>query len=214
MGKRTKRSLAAVLALADAVMLLGGCSSGKMNDSALGSYSLNKNLNSGENVSLHIEGTLSDFKALENVISSFEKLYPECDIEYEYLQDYENAIVTRLSNNDNVDLFMSYNIQKDSPYMEYALNLDNCGSSLDLSTTYDGFIKNYTYADGSSNGTSKLYAVPLGGEIRGMYVNTTLLSSMGLSTPENYTQLIDCCRSLLDADMSRCREIPVLSDSS
>lgn len=160
-----------------------------------GSYIPKEDLLSEDPVTLKLTGTSESFKAMENVISSFAGLYPNCSIEYEYVQDYENSVTTRLSNNDDIDLFITNNITSSSPYLPFALELSGQSDALDLSGAYEGLLRNFTIA-GDNGG---MYAIPLGGEVRGMYVNTTLLKKLGLSVPQNYEELLDCCAKLKDA---------------
>lgn len=179
-----------------ALTLVGcGQSSGKSTITT-GSYKRNEALAASGNVSLKMTGNTSTFKAMQDAITAFKKLYPKCTIEYEYLQDYSNALTTRLANNDNVDLFVTNNIQSGSPYYPYALELNGQGGGLDLSNTYSGLIRNFTVTE---SGKNELYAVPLGGELRGMFVNTTLLDSLGLKVPTNYSEFMACCQSLKNA---------------
>lgn len=189
--------LAGLIAMVGGMGLVGcGSTVSTSQDGAVKAYEPNSSLDTATPVSLTIVGNTPTYKALESTIASFEEIYPNCDIQYEYVQDYENNLPTRLANNDNVDMFITNNIQADSPYQPYALELLSRGDSLDLSDTYEGLIKNFTVTSG---GTDALYAVPLGGEIRGMYVNMTLLDSLGLSVPTNYDEFMTCCQALKDA---------------
>lgn len=133
---------------------------------------------------------------MENAINAFCGIYPNVSIEYEYLQDYNTTLLKRLQSNINIDLFITNNIQTNSPFAEYALNLKTQHDAIDFSASYPGFIRNFTI---SKNNRDELYAVPLSGEIRGMYVNTTLLSSLGLTIPKNYAELTHCCSVLTQA---------------
>jgi ABC-type glycerol-3-phosphate transport system substrate-binding protein len=158
-----------------------------------GTYTPNKALDTSSPVHLVIVGNSATNKSLENTINSFCQIYPNCNIDYEYIQDYDKNMPTRLASNDNIDLFMTKNIQAGSSCYPYALELLGQSDKLDLSGAYQGLIRNFTV---TSDGVTKLYAVPLGGEIRGMYVNTTLLDSLGLKVPTNYKEFMECCKAL------------------
>lgn len=175
-----------------ACIVFSACSSPVSSSSS--SYQVKKELLQAENTTLKLTGNTSSFKAMESVISSFHTLYPNCSIEYEYVQDYDKSMLTRLSNNDDVDLFVTNNITADSKYLPYALELSSHSDALSLADTYPGLIHNFTIS-GDNGG---LYAIPFGGEVRGMYVNTTLLNSLGLSVPNNYEELLSCCSTLLE----------------
>jgi len=152
-------------------------------------YQKKSSFASRDNTKMTIVGNTVSSKALEKVITDFRKLYPNCDIEYEYLQNYSKNLAKRLENNETIDLFLTNNIQGDSPSLPYALDLKTAGKAVDLSYTYDGLIKNFTYQD-------HLYAIPMGAEIRGLFVNKTLLASLSLKTPTNYQELLHCCEVL------------------
>ena len=160
------------------------------------SYKINKALSSTEHVRLNIVGSSSSFKSVEDAAISFSELYPNVTVEYEYLQNYKKLLLTRLDTNDNVDLFITTNILDDSPYLPYSLELKSQSDALNLSSTFEGFIRNFTI---TQDGRNELYAVPFGGEIRGLFVNKTLLASLGLSVPNNYSEFMSCCKKLKDA---------------
>ena len=159
-------------------------------------YSKNKTLDTTEAVKLHIAGKTPSFKAMENVITAFCKMYPNVTIDYEYLQNYEKSLETRLVGNDDIDLFVTKNIQEDSSLLPYVLELKSNSEHLNLSSTYEGLIRNFTI---TNNNLNELYAVPLCGELRGMYVNKTILSKYNLSVPKNYVEFMNCCKVLKNA---------------
>jgi ABC-type glycerol-3-phosphate transport system substrate-binding protein len=169
--------------------VVGSCSSSS-------DYQVNSSLlNSKEEIT--VAGSASDFKALETIISGFMKLYPGCNVKYEYLQNYNSSLLTRLkSENNTIDLFMSENIQPTGSYSTfypYAEELYAHTDQINLTNTFSGLLKNFEYV---SSETPALYAIPLGGEVRGMYVNNTLLKELGLETPKTYSELIACCQKL------------------
>lgn len=119
---------------------------------------MNQNLDTSKQVTLHILGSTEDNKAMEHVGQKFSELYPNCTVEYQYLQDYNETLIKRLSTEDgDVDLFITDNIQADSEYLPYALDLNAESDKLDLSDTYDGLVNNYLYY-----GTDELYSILLG----------------------------------------------------
>ena len=68
-------------------------------------------------------GAREENKALETVAADFTELYPNCKIQYEYLQDYSESLIKRLdSDTDKIDLFVTGNIVADSDRREYALD--------------------------------------------------------------------------------------------
>jgi raffinose/stachyose/melibiose transport system substrate-binding protein len=180
-----RKKAAVLLCMGVLLSVLSACGTKKS------SYQRNKGL-SADRVTLKLTGMTPSFKAMEKAIASFNKIYPNCSVEYEYIQDYDNSMKTRLQNNDNVDLFITNNITSTSAFLPYAMELKSQKDRLNLDSTYDGLIRNFTIP-GNNGG---LYALPLGGEVRGVYVNVTLLNSLGLSVPSGYAEWMDCCGKL------------------
>lgn len=143
-------------------------------------------------VTLRVAGDTEDFKALEMLAQRFHEKHPNCTVEYEYIQNYEENLTKRLATEEEaVDLFVTDNIQKDAKTLDYAMELNSQGDKLNLSDAYDGMIKNFTL-----NGTDRLYAVPMTSELRGLYVNKTLLKKYGIDVPQNRQELLDACAKL------------------
>lgn len=149
-----------------------------------------------EPVLLTVAGGWTDCRALDVVAGAFTQRYPNCTVVYEYLQDYDVSLEKRMTGDDAVDLFFSTNIQDASPMLPYALDLNGC-EGLKLDDTFGGLIENFTYRD-ANPAAPRLYAIPLGAEMRGMLVNQTLLSSLGIPTPTDQESLLAACRTLKD----------------
>lgn len=171
--------------------LLIGCSKAEEG------YQINKKLDQKTPVTLVVAGQYTDYKALEVLISKFSELYPNCKVVYEYVQDYKNLLPKRLtSTDDRVDLFVASNIQEGSPYLEYSLDLLAEPDKLDLSQTFSGLVDNFKFR--SSGETEQLYSIPLGGEMRVLIVNNTLLSSLNIPVPTNQSEFYSACQTLFD----------------
>lgn len=132
---------------------------------------------------------------MDNVIAKFEEVYPNCTVVCEYIEQYTENLPTRLAQDEQkIDIFRTVNIQEKTEYREHALNLlaDGVKEKIDLSGTNPGLVANFRYT-GAEN---TQYAIPYGGEMRGMYVNTTLLAQYGLTVPTNRAELLHCCEVL------------------
>lgn len=150
-------------------------------------------------VTLTLAGMWEEFRAMEEIGTLFRQKYPNCQLNYEYLQNYSELLPKRLEKGaDAVDLFITPNIQSGSPYLPYALELFSHSDQLDLSDTFDGLVENFVYKNPDSNAARALYAIPIGAELRGMYVNKTLLNTLGLSVPTNWETFLSACQTLLD----------------
>ncbi|NMP38241.1 MAG: carbohydrate ABC transporter substrate-binding protein [Clostridiales bacterium] len=143
-------------------------------------------------VTLKIVGPWEDCTAVEVIGREFNKKYPNCTVEYEYLQKFEENISTRLAENNSIDLFFTTNITGSSDLKQYVLDLKST-QGLDLSKTFKGIIDNASFNDGEAD---RLYAIPLGAEMRGMYVNKTLLSGLNIAVPTNQGTFLAACAKL------------------
>lgn len=149
-----------------------------------------------EPITLVVAGSWADCRALDEAANAFTALYPNCTIVYEYLQDYYASLEKRMTGEEQVDLFMTTNIQEGNPLLPYALDI-KAREDADLSQTFDGLIENFSFREPDGR-KEKLYAIPLGAEMRGLYVNVTLLASLGLKVPTDQASLLEACRVLKD----------------
>ncbi len=183
-----KKMIAAVIGAGLLVIQLTGCGQESGNTSELSKT---------EEVNLIVAGPWSDCKALEDAATDFNRQYPNCHVSYEYLQDFSDTLPKRLESGDEpVDMFLTGNIQKDSPLLPYAAELSSQGEQLELSNTFDGLMENARLQKKDEAEKELFYSIPLGAEVRGMFVNVTLLKSLGLSVPENRAELLEACRVL------------------
>lgn len=164
-------------------------------------YKKNTTLNTTDKVELRIASGKETWPEMDDVITKFEAIYPNCTITCEYIEEYSANLVTRLQQTDpKIDIFRTTNIQPTTnagAYKEYCVNLisEESAQTLDLSNCYAGLVENFKY----TGGDNEQYAIPYGGEMRGMYVNVTLLESLNLKVPTNRAELLDCCKVLYDA---------------
>ena len=152
-----------------------------------------------EDITLTVAGPWDDCAAVENASVAFSKKYPNCHIEYEYIQNFDENLPKRLAGDeDKIDLYLTNNIQKGSELLDYSLEFSSLGDTLDLSHTYEGLITNFKLQSADEADKDKFYSIPLGAEIRGMYVNKTLLDSLDIAVPQNKDELFAACQTLVD----------------
>lgn len=179
-----KRRCALGLTAALLLSLLAGCGSGYPDPP------------SSDPVTITIAGPWTDCPALEEAGQAFTAVYSNCTVNYEYLQNYNDSVTKRMEPDtaDPIDLFLTDSIQEESPFVPYALDLNSC-ENLDLSNAFDGLINNFTYREENAE-AKKLYSVPLGAEMRGLYVNKTLLNSLNIAMPTDQESLLAACATL------------------
>ncbi len=153
-----------------------------------------------DEVVLRIAGSWTNCRALEWAATEFNKANPGCNVVYEYLQgDFNGVALERAtSEGDNrIDLFLlTKNIQSDHVLAGQTLDL-NTMPELDLSGTFPSLIKNSMFIESDGSPATKLYSVPLGAQMRGLYVNVSLLKEAGIDkVPANQAELLDACAVL------------------
>jgi ABC-type glycerol-3-phosphate transport system substrate-binding protein len=204
-----KRIIPLLLALAVLSLLSMGCSGNK------DSYSPVSGLDGQRQVTLRIAIPYETNKALNVVSNAFMEKYQNVNIQLEYIENYDmNAV--RLFKQNSLDIIL----QKDITHTEYTVVDKATGEKVPDGTSSDDYFYNFaadkeidfshttvditnnyrhirTDADGKE--TVYQYCYPLGGEMRGIFVNLTLLDSLGLSVPTNYAELVRCCEVLKQA---------------
>lgn len=190
--KRMSQGIAAVLCLLLLLSALGCGSAGQKG------YQKNKDLNAKEEVVLRIASSKETWPEMDAVITKFNEIYPNCTVLCEYIEQYTENLPVRLNlDEEKIDIFRTVNIQEATVYKDNALNLisEDAKKILDLSGTNPGIVANFRYTAAENT----QYAIPYGGEMRGMYVNVTLLKQFGLEVPKNRAELMHCCEVLYDA---------------
>jgi ABC-type glycerol-3-phosphate transport system substrate-binding protein len=153
-----------------------------------------------EEVTLTVAGPWPDCEAIDLAASGFEDKYPNCHIEYEYVQDFDENMIKRLTaDEEELDMFLSSNIQKTSKYFPYALDFSTVEDQVDLSNTFDGLIDNARLQSTDVDEQEQIYAIPLGAEVRGMFVNVSLLDSLNIKVPTNREEFLSACETLKQA---------------
>ena len=184
-----------IISLTLAVMFVAGVFSG-CTEKPVTTDKQEESLPPAEPVTLVIAGSWEDCRAIEAVGREFTTKYPNCTVEYEYLQNYYESLAKRMNEENNVDLFFTTNIQNESEMLPYALDL-NSASELDFSDTFTGLKDNFAFRENGAV-SDKLYAIPLGAEMRGLYINKTLLDSLNIKMPSNQAEILSACQILAD----------------
>lgn len=185
------------------ILAVTGCSSTGRD----GTYKKNPALDASKDVHLRIASGQDSWPEMDGVIAKFEEVYPNCTIVCECIEEYAENLPVRLNQDEEkIDLFKTSNIQKATVYKDNALNLrsEEANQFLDLSQANAGLVDNFRY----TGGEDAQYAIPYGGEMRGMYVNKTLLSQYGLEVPKNRAELMHCCEVLHAAGLIPLQSAP------
>ena len=145
--------------------------------------------------SIKICGNYSNFEALEAEFDRFNQIYPEVELTYSFLDNYNNVIVSSLYSDEAPDIFflfpwmmgrtqyeVLFEIAEDLSLPELNINLD-CIYEGNLLKTSDG----------------KVPVLPMYSQGYGMLVNEDLFKRENLKVPATLPELLDVCQKLKTA---------------
>ena len=185
--KRTKMiGMAAVLL--SGIVIATGCSQKET------SKAFEPKLDTEKEVTIDVVGGYDNFPSLEQVALDFAEYYPNVEVSYTKVDDYNNSKDVLLTDNPDVDIFMANNtaVKNDEVIMGIAVDLKDESLDFDLSALDGGVLK-------SSSSGDELLRLPLYSVCSGLIVNKTLLEENGLKIPTNYDEFLNCCETLKNA---------------
>ena len=140
---------------------------------------------------INIAGGYDNFEALETEFDRFNMYYPNVELTYTKVDDYNNMIGTVLNGNDAPDIYVNYSWmygrEQYSSCIDHAENLADPALKLDLDCIRGNIILN------TDDGT--LPMVPVFSNTYGMLVNKKLFEKEGLSVPKTYNELVQVCNA-------------------
>ncbi|MBP5255482.1 MAG: carbohydrate ABC transporter substrate-binding protein [Clostridia bacterium] len=185
-----KRIFSIILA---ALMILcsAACGSGNQQEEQKG---FEPELDAATACKISIVGSYSNFEALEAEFDRFNEYYPNVEMSYTKIDDYNNSIAAVLNGNDAPNIFFSFswmtgNAAYDSVFacME---NLADDSLGLDLDCIRPGLLNR----DAQGN----VLTVPIFSTSYGMLINNDLFEKEGLKVPATLQELFDVCASFRD----------------
>ena len=148
-------------------------------------------LDSSSSCHISVAGGYSNFEALEAEFDRFNEYYPNVDLTFTKVDDYNNMIGMVLNGNDAPDIYVNYSWMygrdqyQDS--IDHAENLADPSLGLDLDCIRSNMILN--------TGDGTLPMVPVFSNTYGMLVNNDLFKKEGLSVPTTYQELVAVCNA-------------------
>ena len=148
-------------------------------------------LDTGTSCKITVAGSYDNFEALEAEFDRFNAFYPNVELNYVKLDDYNNMLGTVLESNDKPNIFFTYtwmigNEQYD-PVFTHTEDLSDPSLKLNLDCIRQGLINRD--ADGH------VMLIPVFSRTYGMLVNNDLFEKEGLSVPATWTELMDVCEA-------------------
>ena len=163
-------------------------------------------LDTSSDCHITVAGGYDNFEALEAEFDRFNKIYPNAELVYTKIDDYNNMIGTVLNGNDAPDIYVNYSWmygrEQYSSSIDHAEDLADPALGLDLGCIRSNIILNTD--DG------RLPMVPVFSNTYGMLVNKTLFEKEGLSIPTTYSELTEVC----DAFRKKGYESPMMGFSN
>lgn len=165
---------------------LAACTS---NDQGAADEGFKPKLKTTTSCQINFVGGYDNFEALEAEFDRFNEYYPEVELTYTKIDDYNNMIGTVLNGNDAPDIYVNYSwMYGRDQYLssiEHAENLADPKLGLDLDCIRSNIILN------TDDGT--LPMVPVFANTYGVLVNNDLFEKEGLSVPSTYKELVEVC---------------------
>ncbi|MBR3483309.1 MAG: carbohydrate ABC transporter substrate-binding protein [Lachnospiraceae bacterium] len=136
-----------------------------------------------------VVGSYDNFEALEAEFDRFNEIYPNVQLSYVKLDDYNNILDTVLEGDDSPNIFFSYTWmignEKYDHVFTHTEELSDPALGLDMDCIRPGLINH----DAEGN----VMMVPIFSRSYGMLVNKDLFEKEGLSVPATRTELITVC---------------------
>ncbi|SDB58469.1 multiple sugar transport system substrate-binding protein [Ruminococcaceae bacterium FB2012] len=140
---------------------------------------------------ISIAGTYSNFEALEAEFDRFNEYYPNVEMSYTKIDDYNNSIATVLNGNDAPNIFFSFSwMTGNSAYDSVFAHMENLADDslgLDLDCIRQGLL--------NRDSQDRVLTVPIFSTSYGMLVNNDLFEKEGLKVPGTLQELFDVCAS-------------------
>ena len=183
-----KKTICIILA---ALMILGlaACGSEKLEEKTEEGFK--PALDTSAKCQITVAGGYDNFEALETEFERFNEYYPDVELRFTKVDDYNNMIGTVLNGNDAPDIYVNYSWMygrdQYKSSIDHAEDLSDSSLNLDLDCIRSNIILN------TDDGT--LPMVPVFANTYGMLVNNDLFEKEGLSVPTTYQELVDVCKA-------------------
>ena len=148
-------------------------------------------LDTGTSCSITVAGSYDNFEALEAEFDKFNEIYPNVQLSYVKLDDYNNVLGTTLESNDKPNVFFSYTwMMGNEKYASVCAHMEELSDSalgLNLDCIRPGLLNH--------DAEGHVFMAPVFSRTYGMLVNNDLFKKEGLSIPTTWTQLMTVCEA-------------------
>ena len=183
-----KKMLCVVLVLCTLVSL-AAC--GSKPQEAPASAGFQPALDTGTSCKITVVGSYDNFEALEAAFDRFNEIYPNVQLSYVKLDDYNNVLGTVLEGNDKPNIFFSHawmiGNEKYAPVFAHMEELSDAALGLDLDCVRPGLINH--------DEEGRVLMVPVFSRTYGMLVNNDLFEKEGINVPATWAELLAVCEA-------------------
>ncbi len=169
------------------VLCLSACGSEKQEAST--DEGFDPSLDTSTKCNITVAGGYDNFEALEAEFDSFNEYYPNVELTFTKVDDYNNMIGMVLDGNDAPDIYVNYSWMygrdQYKSSIDHAENLADPELGLDLDCIRSNIML--------KTKDDTLPMVPVFANTYGMLVNKNLFEKEGLSVPTTYKELVDVC---------------------
>ena len=148
-------------------------------------------LDTSTGCSITVVGSYDNFEALEAEFDKFNEIYPNVQLSYVKLDDYNNVLGTTLESNDKPNVFFSYTwMMGNEKYASVCAHMEEISDSalgLNLDCIRPGLLNH--------DAEGHVFMAPVFSRTYGMLVNNDLFKKEGLSIPTTWTQLMTVCEA-------------------
>ena len=198
-----KKTICMLLAV---LMIVGLTACGAKKQEATTGKGFRPSLDTSVSCHISVVGNYNNFESLEAEFDCFNEYYPNVELAFTKIDDYNNMIGTVLNGNDAPDIYVNYSWmygrEQYIASIDHAEDLVDPALGLDLDCIRSNIILN------TDDGT--LPMVPVFSNTYGMLVNNDLFEKEGLSIPTTYQELLAVC----DAFREKGYENPMMGFSN
>ena len=180
------KKLLCIILVVCALISLTGCGSKPQEENTAG---FKPTLDTKTSCRITVVGSYDNFEALEAVFDRFNEIYPDVQLSYVKLDDYNNMLGTVLESKDKPNIFFSYawmiGNERYDPVFTHMEDLSDSALGLDLACIRPGLINH--------DAEGRVLQVPVFSRTYGMLVNNDLFEKEGFSLPTTWTELTAVC---------------------
>ncbi|MBR3316160.1 MAG: carbohydrate ABC transporter substrate-binding protein [Atopobiaceae bacterium] len=164
-------------------------SSGTSSEQASSQASFTPSLDTATKCSLSVAGGYDNFEALEAEFDKFNEYYPDVELSYTKLDDYNNIVSTTLSTDDAPDIYFAFDFMQDgdqyNAVFEHAEDLSDPALGINLSCVRPSLL--------CKDEAGACPMAPIFASVSGILVNEDLFEKEGVSIPMTYDELLAAC---------------------